>query len=383
MSQLYPAMLDPKTLSRQVWDVATARRIPGVGRAIDLIGGLISQMDLDAYVGIVPQPRPRLLEDPDLDNVRSLFVRMQIEDYLCQGNALHLVTARGSDGWPAATRWYPAQAWGVMEYEGRRRYWLHGREVDPSNVVHVQNGADPSAPYRGVGVIERYVRTLDRVALQEEAERTNLTGGSVPSVAVILPPADDSSDEDLDDAADRWEEKFSGVPRRPGFLPHGTDVKPLAWNPSDAQAVEARQMSLVDVANAFNLDGYWLGAQSSSHTYRSPGAMFLTLMVTTLAPIVRPFEDTWTLKWLARGKRVVFNRQAILVDDFPTLIGALTKATGGPIMTPDEGRTRLQLGPVPGGDELRAPSPDTPADPVSADPTDPAADPSSDNPEGA
>ena len=354
MTQLYPAVLDPKTLTRQVWDVNTARRIPGVGRALGLYGGLISQMELDLFAGIQPLPRPRLLEDPDLDKVRSLFVSLQVVDYLLLGNAAHLVTARDWTGWPASCAWFPAHQWHVVVDDGRRRYWLNGREVSAFDVVHVQRGADPLNPARGVGVVEEFVRTLDRAALEEASERESLLGGSVPSVAVILPEGDDSSDDELDDQATRWEEKFSGPRRRPGFLPHGSEVKPLAWNPSDAQMVEARQMSLVDVANVFNLDAYWLGAKGSSHTYRSPGPLFLALLRTSLEGVLAPFEDTWSLRWVPRGKRVVFNRQKILGDDFAGLIGALVKATGGPVMTPDEGRQRLQLGPVDGGDELRS-----------------------------
>ena len=145
------SLLDPKTLTRQVWDVGTARQIPGVGRALDLIGGLCSQMPLDQYAGIMPLERPRLLDNPDLDHVRPLFVSLQVEDYLVHGNAAHLVTARKRDGWPAAVRWFPASSWHVAVEGGRKRWWLNGQELDPADVVHVQNGADPLAPHRGSG----------------------------------------------------------------------------------------------------------------------------------------------------------------------------------------------------------------------------------------
>lgn len=370
-SMFAPGIVEPRTLTRQVWDVQTARQIPGVGRGLDLIGGLISVMDLDAFAGIVPLPRPRLLDDPDLDHVRSLFVKLQIVDYLVQGNAAHLVTVRGSDGWPAAVRWFPAGAWHVIEEGGRRKYWLYGREVSPDDVVHVQNEADPLNPCRGVGFVERYVRSLDRIALEEERERSDLTDGSVPSVAVIAPDADDSSEEELDDAAERWEEKFRGPGRRPVMMPGGSKVVPLAWSPTDSQMVEARRASLTDTANMLNVDGYWLGAPASSHTYRTPGQQFLALLRTTLEGILAPFEDTWSKLWLPRGRRVVFNRDRVLGDEFSTTVKALVAATGGPVLTPNEGRTRLRLGPVDGGDELRTtaaadPAPDEPVEP---DPT--------------
>lgn len=370
------SIIEPRTLTRQVWDVNTARQIPGVGRALDLIGGLISPLELDAFRGITPLERPRLLDDPDLDHVRSLFVRLQLDDWQLHGNAAHLVTVRGFDGWPAAGRWYPAQAWHTVYEDGRRRYWLYGREVNSGDVVHVQNGADPLNPARGVGVVERYVRTLDRVALEEERERTDLTDGSVPSVAVIAPDNDDSSEEELDEAAEKWEEKFRGPGRRPAILPGGTKVVPLAWSPTDAQMVEARKASLTDVANMFNLDGYWLGAAASSHTYRTPGPMFVTLLRTTLEGILAPFEDTWSKFWLPRGQRVTFNRSKLTMDDFATEVATLVKGSGKPVMTRNEARTRLRMAPVDGGDEFaedwaaKPAEPDTP--PVDEPATDPA-----------
>lgn len=363
------SIIEPRTLTRQVWDVNTAKAIPGVGRALGLIGALMQQMELDAFRGIQPLPRPRLLEDPDLDHVRSLFVRLQVEDYLLHGNGAHLVTVRGFDGWPAACRWYPAQAWHTVYEDGRRRYWLYGREItNPDDVVHVQNGADPLNPARGVGLVEQHVRTLDRVALEEERERTDLTDGSVPSVAVIAPDNDDSSEEELDEAAEKWEEKFRGPGRRPAILPGGTRVVPLAWSPTDAQMVEARKASLVDVANMFNLDGYWLGAPASSHTYRTPGPLFVVMLRTTLEGILSPFEDTWSRAWVPRGQRVTFSRSKLTADDLASTITMLTKATGGPVMTTNEGREVLRLEHVEGGDTLRTaaesdPSPDEPDTP--------------------
>lgn len=357
-SQIWPQIAEPRTLTRQVWDVRTARRIPGVGRALDLIGGLVSQMPLDQYAGIVPvTPRPPLLEQPDPDLDLATFVAVQVEDWLLHGNAAHLVTARYRDsGWPAAAKWFPASQWHCDVESGRKRWWLNGREVRDGDVVHVQNGANPMTPYVGMGVVEKYVLDLDRIATQSERERVDTRDGQVPSIAVEVPQRDPDP-QDLDDAAVLWQDKF-GDPyegRKPVFLPNGTKVTPLGWNPSDAQAAELRKLALVDTANMFNLDPYWLGAPASSHTYRTPGAMFLTLIRTTLGRIIVPFEQTWSTYWLPRGRRVTFDREAIQADDLANMVNTLVKATGNrPVMTTNEARTRLKLTPVDGGDELPA-----------------------------
>lgn len=356
MTQLYPAVMDPRTLSRQVWDARSARRIPGVGRSLDLIGGLMSQMPLDQYAGIMPlNPRPPLLEQPDPDLDLATFVAAQVEDYLLHGNAAHLVTARYRDsGWPAAAKWFPASQWHCDVVSGQKRWWLNGKEAPAGDVVHVQNGANPMTPWVGMGVVEKYVLELDRIATQTERERVDTAEGQVPSIAVEVPQKD-PEEADLDAAAEKWAEKFEGPGRKPVFLPNGTKVTPLGWSPNDAQSAELRKLSLQDVANMFNLDGYWLGAPASSHTYRTPGPLFLTLIRTTLGRIMTPFEQTWSSYWLPRGRRVTFDREAIQADDLANMVTTLVKATGKPVMTTNEARARLKLAPIEGGDELATP----------------------------
>ena len=240
-----------------------------------------------------------------------------IEDYLLNGNAISYVTVRGADGWPLAVQWLPASWVNITWWPpdpGSVTYWWYGTPLDPANVVHIKRGADRWYPVRGVGIVEEYLDTLDRVAMEEEYERSALAGGAVPSVAVISPNAVLTQTE-ADDAKARWVEKFGGPVREPVILPNGTQVVPLAWSPSDAQLTEARQMSLVDVANMFNLDGYWLGAPVAGMTYRTAGPQYQQILRTSIEPVLADFEDVWSDAWLPRGTIVNFDRQQLLKDD--------------------------------------------------------------------
>jgi HK97 family phage portal protein len=327
-----------------VWDANTARRIPGVGRALGVYCAMLKQAPLDAWRGLTPLPRPRLLEAPDPDNVRSWFVQVSVEDYLLNGNAVCLVTSRGFDGWPLSVAWIPAQWVTVMWTPGQPAdYYVQGRALPRGDVVHVKRGADRWYPVRGVGVVEEYLGSLDRIAMEEAYERGTLSGAGVPSVAVIAPNPDLSSTE-AGVAKDRWVEKFAGPRREPAILPSGTQVIPLGWSPSDNQMTEARRASLQDIANMFNLDGYWIGAPSSSMTYRSPGPMYLNLLRTSIEPVAVDIEDTWSHAWLPTTTRVRFDRQALLRDDLQTTADTLATLTGGAaVMTVNEARAYLSL----------------------------------------
>ena len=383
-------LIDPKTLTRQVWDANTARALPGMGRALGIYG-MLATVDLDAVKqsragdrrSLEPLPMlPRICERPDPDQARPTFIRAHLEDYLLNGNALHLITVRNAEGWPMAARFYPAHRWGIMPDPRDPEspfpvYTLDGREVRTQDVVHVARGVDPDMPYRGVGVVEQHVRSLNRAGLQEAAESSNLTDRGMPSVAIIAPNPE-LGEAEADAAADKWVERFAGSTPKPAILPKDTHVIPLSWNPTDSQMNEARQMALIDIANVMNLDAYWLGAPGSSHTYQSPGPMFLALLRTSLEEVAMTFEDVWSYAWLPRGQRVVMDRIKLLRDDLGTMLQAFTT---GSAYFPDKNEPRAYMGfPALPEDAFPQPPAVPPTDP-SPEPPAPDENPEDDDPE--
>lgn len=342
-----------------VWDAISAARLPSVARAVAIYSGQIRQAPMDSYKGITPQPRPALLDQPDPAQPGSAwFVGCQVEDYLYNGNAVHYVTARDpGTGWPTAATWIPA-AWVTIACPPRRydqpTYMVDGTELPRANVVHVKRSADRWCPARGVGVVEQHVATLDRVAMQEQYERNNLSEGAVPSAAVIT-PNQRLGQKAADTAKIEWLEKFLGPGRKPAILPAGTQVIPLGWSPADSQLDEARKLALVDVANLFNLDPYWLGGPTSSLTYRSPGPMYTHLLRISLGPVITDIEQTWSAAWLPRGRRVVFDRDVLQRDDMASTVHMLAEATQAGLMTIDEARAYMKLPATPDGATITSP----------------------------
>lgn len=376
--QLWPPVVDPSTLTitRQVWDARTAESIPSVAKALQIYQGALSQMPLDSFRGTARVlPRSILLQLPDAA-LRSLatFVSASVKDWWVHGNTVSLVTARGADGWPAGARYFPAHMWwqaGPDETpDGGVDYYLNGRKVPRNDVLHVQRGADAWQPWRGVGVLEQHLEHLDGVGLQAAAERENLKRGGVPSVAVIAPNTD-LTQEEQDEAALAMEEKFAGPGRRPAVFPDGTKVIPLGWSANDAQMVEAQQLSLTSVANMFNLDPTWLGAPNGSHNYKSPGPLFLQLLRMSLEPVLRVFEQVWSLGMVPYGQEIRFDRNQLTRDDFASMVTTLAAATGGkPLLTQEEARVYANLPEVPELGEFPEPPPQLEPAPA-ADATEP------------
>jgi HK97 family phage portal protein len=329
-----------------VWDANSARRVPAVGRALQLYSGMVKQMPIEAYRGYTRIPQPRLLGQPDLMRGGPEFVGLSVEDYLLSGNTVSLVTSRGHDGWPLSVTWLPAQwvyiAWSVGQ--GLPDYYYLGTPLPFDDVIHVRRSADRFYPVRGVGVVEEHLSTLDRVATEEEYERNALTDGAVPSIAVITPNAT-LTQEVADAAKASWMEKFSGPTREPVFLPNGTVVTPLAWSPTDTQLAEARRMSLLDVANMFNLDGYWLGSPVAGLTYKTAGPQYQQILRTSLEPVLADFEAIWSQAFLPRGTVCRFQRAQLLREDLATSTAAAVAAYGAGLISLPEARVMLGLPP--------------------------------------
>jgi HK97 family phage portal protein len=334
--QLWPPLVEPGTLTSWVTDDATAQALPGVGRALSLYSGLIGQMELDQVKDGEPmRPRPRVLQRPDPALARFNFIGTSIKDWWVHGNALSLITTRDFRGIPSSVRYFPPWAWSIVDRDDR--YYLHGRPVDPEDVLHVQRGVDPANPRRGIGVVEQHLRSLKRAGLQERYEENALSSGGVPSVAVIAPQKEVTKGE-ADDAAKAWEDRFAGPVRKPAILPNGTEVKTLSWNPNDQQMVMARQLTLTDLSDIFNLDPYWLGAPGSSHTYRSAGSMFVALLRVSLEPVMAPFEDVYARVLTPYGSEVRFDRRQLTRDDLATMVTTGVQAVNAGLIVVDEWR---------------------------------------------
>jgi len=368
-----PSWVDPKHLARQVWDAQTARSVPGVGRALGIYGMAAACALIHARTapGSPGSGRDELgltkfLQRPDPDTALPTFIGVHLEDFMLQGNALHLVTARRADDSPAAVRWFPVHRWGVQDKgDGQPTYLLDGEEVDRDDVVHVRRGSDPNFEWRGIGVVEQHVATLNQAGLERAAQSENLANRGMPNVVITQPPGSEFEQTNADEVAEKWEERFGTQTGRPGVFPAGTNVTPLSWNPSDQQLNEARKMTLIDVANAFNLDGWWIGAQGGSHQYKSPAPMFLTLLRTSLNPVLKTFEDEWSYRWLPYGRAVLFDRLELLRDDLQTMVATFAKSTSK-VLFPDPNEPRQWMG-FPALPDSAWPAPPPQLDPASQD----------------
>ena len=139
-------------------------------------------------------------------------------------------------------------------------------------------------------------------------------------------------------------------------IPIGFALNPLNVKLADNQFIEVKQYTALQIASAFGIKPYQIGDYTKS-SYASAEAQQLSFYVDTLLYIIKQYEEELTYKLLTpeeivNGYHFKFNIDVILRADFATKINTLSTAVNSFLMTPNEGRSKLDLEAKEGGDQL-------------------------------
>jgi HK97 family phage portal protein len=152
----------------------------------------------------------------------------------------------------------------------------------------------------------------------------------------------------------------------------------------DAETVATRRMQIEEICRFFRINPIMVGAESKNTTYASAEQMFLAHLVHTLAPWYSRLEQSIDANLLTDADRAAgiysnFVEEGLLRGSATTTKDVILGYVNGGLMTPNEGRAKLDLNPDddPASDELRIPAnlvgSIEPADPAEPDdPADPA-----------
>jgi HK97 family phage portal protein len=139
-------------------------------------------------------------------------------------------------------------------------------------------------------------------------------------------------------------------------LPKDWELKTLNLSMVDAQYLEGRKLTMLQLASAFGVSPNQLNDYSKG-SYANATAQQLAFLQSTLMYIARQFEDELTFKLLSdkeikKGYRVDVDTDAVLQSTPDVLADILCKYVTGSIMTINEARDRAGLSPMPDGDKL-------------------------------
>lgn len=335
------------------WGLSGALAVPAYWRGRQLISQSIGAMPLAAWQGLERvEPTPMVLREPCPGEDRCVTVAAWVADLLDHGNAFGLVD-RGVGRSPTIT---PLPATNVRvgrDPVGQVVYEVGSARFAAGDVFHAKGVLPYPGALRGLGVLEAGLGSLTRMASEDAYAARAFTSG-VPSglIRVKDPDLQPGSPDDPAGYASAhgikrsWRENIQTGDV--AVLSDLVDFTPLSWSPTDAQLVEARQLSMVDVANLLNLDPYWVGSSQTSAPYQNVQDAAVQLARFGLSFWITVLEAQ--LSRLLIGQEARFNRDTILRDSPSTRVANNTAYLGAGVLTVDEVRALEGLPPLPQAD---------------------------------
>ncbi len=158
-----------------------------------------------------------------------------------------------------------------------------------------------------------------------------------------------------------WQSQYAGDGPNAGGTPileDGMEWLAAGVSPKEAQYVESRKLTREETAAEYHIPAPFVGLLEHA-TFSNIAEQHKQLYQDTLGPWTVGAEEEIALQLVpefpGRGIYVEFNYAEKLRGSFEEQAEGLAGAIGRPYMTPNEGRARLNLPAVDGGDELLVP----------------------------
>lgn len=238
----------------------------------------------------------------------------------------------------------------------------------PASDLLVFHGWDPFDPQSGTSPVHALKAVLaEQVAAQAFREQMWRNGGRVGSY--ITRPVEAPEWTEGGEGSPRarfiasWRAKYSGNDGADAggtpLLEDGMELKSIAFNPRESQYVEAAKLSLETVAQVFHVNPTMVGVMDNAN-YSNVREFRKMLYGDTLGPELERVQQQMNMQLVPRvsSRRnvyVEFNLQSKLQGSFEEQSTMLQASIGAPYMTINEGRARLNMPAVSGGDELVKP----------------------------
>ena len=139
-------------------------------------------------------------------------------------------------------------------------------------------------------------------------------------------------------------------------LPVGMSLSPLAYKLTDAQFIELKKYSALQIAGAFGVKPNQINDYEKS-SYANSESQQLAFLVDTMMYRLSQYEQEINYKCLTPNQRdegylYKFNEKVLLRANAETQMNTITSAIQNGIYTPNEGRHLLDLPSKEGGDKL-------------------------------
>lgn len=350
------SLYDATTLSY----VGVYKTQPNVRVCVDFIARNIAQLGLHVYRRVSDTDRLRLadhqvariIERPNLRTTRYRLMSHTVTDLGSHGNAYWLKYRPQRSGDLMLIRIPPQYVTprGGLLPESYLGTWT-GREEEyaPEALVHYRLD-NPDNTVRGLSPME----TLKAIIGEEYAAteyRQGLWKNSARQSAVVQRPATapEWSSEARDRFRSEWGQMYAGAGNsgKTMVLEEGMTLEKTSFSPQEAEFLEGRQLTMEQAARMYHIPPPLVGILRYA-TYSNITEQHKMLYQDVLAPWLIMLQEEIELQLLPEFEDIEnvyleFNLEAKLAGSFEEQARALQSMVGGPVMTQNEGRARLNL----------------------------------------
>jgi HK97 family phage portal protein len=329
--------------------------IPAVARCTSIIVDELAAVPWKLYRGREELPLPDWIADPqalrldgrvvDPDGARSVrlshvdFWSSWLTDALWWGDGVIFAPTRTADGAPKPPMWLVDPLQLELRDGG---YFVRDYRLDPTAIIHLR-GPGPIVDGRGSGAFERFAAELGYTLTVKDYAASVFYSG-VPS-GYLKVTKDGLTQTAADALRASWDAKHGGPNRQTAVLNSTTDYTPLTWSPTDATLVDVVNANLNELANAFGVPGYMIGASGDQATYANLEGRRRDLVTFTYLPWSSRIEAVLDAQ-VPRGVSLKVALDGLQRGDSATRADFLVKMVDAGIYTIEEARELEDLAPL-------------------------------------
>ena len=355
------------TMAGPTVNEASSIRSVDVFRCVSIMAGIASSLDLDVFHittkgrELAPSHRfyPLLNSQPNENTSAYIWRELMMVNLLLWGNHYSQIEFDGAGRMVGFT---PLAPWKVNPFRdksnGLIRYHMRrdddGFDVIPAaKMIHVPGlGFDG---VRGISVISAVGRQAIGTALAMEEFTARLHANGVRPSGIGKPK------EGISPAAFRrmkqqFEELYagSGNAGRTLWVDAGTEWTQMQISPADAETLASRRFSTAQICNIFGVPAMLLNENADMTAWGSGiEQIMIGFLMTTINPWLKRIESELNRKLFQNSNyRTEFDREGLIVLDSKSKAELFSKLVTGAMMTPNEGRRKLNLPDDPDGNRL-------------------------------
>ena len=279
------------------------------------------------------------------------FYKLIVKDILLMGNAYALIL-RDDNGEVVGLQYIQAGLVSPIDKVDRIEYQVTGIKgfVRQEDILHFMNYTDNGV--YGISVLTHARRTLGIADYGENAsENFYKSGGCTTGFLKFDGP---SSGKQREEILSAWNQATGGVRNQPNgipVLPANVNYTQLSVNPADAQLLESREFSIVEICRFFGVSPTKCFDLTHA-SYNNSEMAELAFLNDTLRPLLTKIEMEMETKLFKpeEGYDIKFDVSELLRTDKKSQAEYFTKLFNLGVLSPNDIRKELDMDEIEGGD---------------------------------